>query len=155
VCDVCRGELNEQKGFLLALSDTLEREVQIDLPKDFTKSIVVNAESKVTGLRNRRELSTAIVIGSLLLVLAVVAVGSIMGTFAPFLSAGSKVVALGGMIVQVVSDLASAIFSVARSLFNSQTFAAALPYTALSLAVVLLLFFGSRSLRRYFRTPGT
>lgn len=154
-CEICRTELNQQKGFLIALSDTLEREIPIDLPDDFTKSIVVNAESKVSGLRNRRERSTAVIVIALLVFLAVVAVGSVTGTFAPVVVAAEKLLALAGVVIQIAGDLTSAVISVARSLLNSQTFSTAFAYTALSLAVVLLLFFGSRSLRRYFRTPGT
>lgn len=153
-CSTCRSELNDQKGFLLALSDTLEREAPIDLPENFTRSVVVNAESKVSGLRDRRERSAAFIIGAGLLSLAAVAVGSFTGVFSPFAAAIEKLLALGGAVIQVAADLLYAIASMSRSILQTQTFSTALTYIAICLAIVLLLYFGSRSLRRYFRTPG-
>jgi anti-sigma factor RsiW len=153
-CEICRSELNDQKGFLIALSDTLEREAPIELPENFTRSVVVNAESKVSGLRDRKQHSSAFLIGGLLLILAVVAVGSFTGVFSPLTLAVEKLLALGAAIVQVVADLLYAIAAMFRSILQTQTFTAALTYIAICLAIVLLIYFGSRSLRRYFRTPG-
>ncbi|HEX6278525.1 MAG TPA: zf-HC2 domain-containing protein [Pyrinomonadaceae bacterium] len=154
-CEICRRELNDQKGFLLALSDTLEREIQVELPADFTRSVVVNAESKVSGLRDKTERSAALAVGVGLLLLAAVAVGSLAGVFSPFRSAVDKLFAVGWMAMQVVGDLLYAIAAVARSLFQTQTFSTALTYIFVSVVAGLLLFFGSRSLRRYFRSSGT
>jgi hypothetical protein len=93
-------------------------------------------------------------IGGLLLILAVVAVGSFTGVFSPLTLAVEKLLALGAAIVQVVADLLYAIAAMFRSILQTQTFTAALTYIAICLAIVLLIYFGSRSLRRYFRTPG-
>ena len=153
-CETCLDELNDQKGFLLALSDTLEREIQIELPQDFTRSVVVNAESKVSGLRDRRERSSAFMIGSGLLLLAAFAVGSLAGVFSPLAAAFDKLFALAGAVLQVSADLLYAIAAMSRSLLQTQTFDSALTYIALCVAVVSILYFGSRSLRRYFRTAG-
>lgn len=154
-CQICRRELNDQKGFLLALSDTLEREIQVELPEDFTRSVVVNAESKVSGLRDKTERSSALAVGGGLLLLAAVAVGGLAGVFSPFRSAIDKLFAVVWMALQVVGDLLYAIAAILRSLFQTQTFTTALTYIAVSLAAGLLLYFGSRSLRRYFRSSGT
>lgn len=154
-CEICRNELNDQKGFLIALSDTLEREVEIELPKDFTKTVVVNAESKVTGLRDRRERLLAFCVIGVLVLLAAVTVGSVSGAFAPLSFTLEKIGAVIGMAVQVVFDLGLAFSGVFRSLLPAQTFTAALAYISVSLAVVAILFFVSRSLRRYFRTQGS
>jgi Putative zinc-finger len=153
-CEICRRDLNDQKGFLLALSDTLEREIPIELPENFTRSVVVNAESKVSGLRDRKQRSSAFLIGGILLVLAAAAVGSFTGVFSPLTTALDKLLALVGAVVQVAADLLYAIAAMFRSILQTQTFSAAFAYIAISLAVVSILYFGSRSLRRYFRTPG-
>ena len=155
VCEICRTELNDQKGFLLALSDTLEREAPIELPENFTRSVVVTAESKVSGLRDRKQRSSAFLIGSVLLILAAVAVGSLTGVFSPLATALDKLLAIGSAVIQVAADLLYAIAAMFRSILQTQTFSTALTYIAISLAVILILYFGSRSLRRYFRTPGT
>ncbi|MEO5859116.1 MAG: zf-HC2 domain-containing protein [Pyrinomonadaceae bacterium] len=153
-CTICRKDLNDQKGFLLALSDTLEREIPIELPENFTRSVVVNAESKVSGLRDRKQRPSAFLIGILLLLLAVVAVGGLTRVFSPLAIALDKIFALGGAVIQVAADLLYAIAAMFRSVLQTQTFSTALTYIAVSLAVLLILYFGSRSLRRYFRTPG-
>jgi len=154
-CEICRRELNDQKGFLLALSDTLEREIPIELPENFTRSVVVNAESKVSGLRDRREQSSALIIGSVFLLVAAMAVGGFTGILSPLALASEKFLALGRAMFQVVADLAYAIASMFRSILQTQTFATALTYIAVCLAAVVILYLGTRSVRRYFRSPGT
>lgn len=153
-CEICRRELNDQKGFLIALSDTLEREIPIELPANFTRSVVVNAESKVSGLRDSRERSWALMIGIGLFLLAALAVGSFAGVLSPLTTAFQKFSAFAGAVFSVIGDLLYAVFAVVRSILQSQTFGPAAAYIVVILATAILLFFGSRSLRRFFRTPG-
>lgn len=54
-CAPCLTELNEQKRFLRELEFTLHNESDIKLPPDFTRHIVANAESTVSGLRRPAE----------------------------------------------------------------------------------------------------
>ncbi|MGQ0540999.1 MAG: anti-sigma factor family protein [Blastocatellia bacterium] len=61
-CPSCAAELNRQKTFLRQLDSSLNAEPEIELPANFTRSIVVNAESKVNGLRHSGERFTAIFI---------------------------------------------------------------------------------------------
>ncbi len=154
-CEICRRELNDQKGFLIALSDTLEREIPIELPPNFTKTVVINAESKVSGLRDRRERSTAFIVAAGLLVIAAAAVGSLAGVFSPVSIVFEKIFALGAAGLQVLGDFAYAVGAILRSVLQTQTFGTALAYIAVCFAVVLMIYIGSRSLKRYFRTPGT
>lgn len=154
-CEICRRELNDQKGFLLALSDTLEREIPIELPENFTRSVVVNAESKVSGLRDRREHSPALIIGSVFFLVAAAAVGGFAGILSPVALASEKFLALGRAMFQVVADLAYAVASMFRTILQTQTFAAAFTYIAICLAIVVVLYLGTRSVRRYFRSSGT
>jgi len=155
VCEICRNELNDQKGFLIALSDTLEREVEIEIPKDFTKTVVVNAESKVSGLRDRKERILAFSIIGMMGILAALTVGSFSGALVPVSFALEKIGVVTGMAAQVIFDLVHSIASLLRTFIPAQTFAAVLAYITVSLAVVAILFFVSRSLRRYFRTQGS
>ncbi|MDI1240436.1 MAG: zf-HC2 domain-containing protein [bacterium] len=153
-CDICRRELNDQKGFLLVLSDSLERDVPIELPEDFTRSIVVNAESKVSGLRDHKQRPPAFLTGTVLVLLAALALGSFTDVFSRLGIALDKILALVGAIVQIAADLLYAMAAMFRSLLQIQTFSTTFTYIAISLTVVLILYFGSRSLRRYFRAPG-
>ena len=49
-CPVCLDELNDQKNFLTSLEYSLQGESDIELPPDFARVIVANAESTVSGL---------------------------------------------------------------------------------------------------------
>src|SRR2546423_3864915 len=62
LCEICSLELNQQKQFLCGLSSSLKHEDEIELPANFAKLIVANAESTVTGLRRPRERFNAIFI---------------------------------------------------------------------------------------------
>lgn len=154
-CSVCRRELNHQKEFLLAIAGSLEKEAPIALPENFTRRIVVNAESSVSGLRDRRERAVALIAAGVLLFLAVVTVGSVAGVFSPFRAVVEKIWALLWMIIQVAADLIYAIGGTLRSLFQTQTFATALAYITLFVGIGLILYFGARSLRRYIGSSGT
>ncbi len=58
-CAFCRTELNQQKVFLSMLDGALDNEMpQVDAEK-LTRSIIVNAESSVSGLRSPKEQITA------------------------------------------------------------------------------------------------
>jgi anti-sigma factor RsiW len=61
-CSVCADELNQQKQFLCQLDSSLKHEKGLDLPADFAKTIVANAESTVTGLRRPQERFNAVFI---------------------------------------------------------------------------------------------
>src|SRR6188472_4506226 len=61
-CRVCADDLNLQKSFLNALDSSLEEEAEIQLPKNFTKTVVANAESRVSGIRRPHELRNAALI---------------------------------------------------------------------------------------------
>ena len=79
-CSICTAELNHQKHFLCTLNSSLRNELEIDLPKDFTKQIVVNAESHVVGLRGSRERFNAIFIIVALLLFVLFALGADAGS---------------------------------------------------------------------------
>lgn len=59
VCRSCSFELNQQKQFLCGLSSSLKHEGEIELPANFAKLIVANAESTVSGVRQPSELYNA------------------------------------------------------------------------------------------------
>ena len=61
-CKPCCAELNEQKHFLCSLNSSLRGEKEIELPANFARHIVANAESTVSGLRRPRERYNAVFI---------------------------------------------------------------------------------------------
>lgn len=54
-CTACTDELNLQKHLLHGLEFGLKDNADLDLPEDFAKVVVANAESTVAGLRRARE----------------------------------------------------------------------------------------------------
>lgn len=75
-CEGCRRDLNEQKIFLSAVNASLESKETITVPINFTRTIIANAESSVSGLRDPRERSLAIWICSVILMMSIFAVGA-------------------------------------------------------------------------------
>ncbi|MFT3744714.1 MAG: zf-HC2 domain-containing protein [Pyrinomonadaceae bacterium] len=75
-CELCSEELNQQKQFLCSLNSSLKQEREIELPKDFTKHIVANAESNVSGLRGSRERYNAMFICAALFLFVLFAMGA-------------------------------------------------------------------------------
>lgn len=78
-CEMCSRELNEQKHFLRSLDFGLGHEREIELPANFTKLIVANAESTVSGLRRPTERFNALFICSGLLLFVLFAMGAEAG----------------------------------------------------------------------------
>ena len=75
-CSACAEELNLQKQFLCSLESSLKQEDGLELPADFTKHVVANAESSVAGLRPARERFNALFICAALLLFVLFALGA-------------------------------------------------------------------------------
>lgn len=102
-CGICTDELNHQKHFLCTLNSSLRNEAEIDLPKDFTKQIVANAESHVVGLRGERERFNAIFIIAALLLFVLFALGADAGSlFSGIKNLAEQFVAVGGFLGRLV-----------------------------------------------------
>lgn len=76
ICEPCSAELNLQKQFLCEVSRGLRSTHEIDLPADFAKTIAINAESSVRGLRGSRERFNAVFICAALALFALFALGA-------------------------------------------------------------------------------
>ncbi len=151
-CADCRTELKHQKAFLFELNASLESEDDIPLPKDFTRTIVANAESRVSGLRRPREQFTAIFICAALFFFALFALGGDPNTaWNAFGSVAEKVLAVGAFMLRLVFNVSLSIAVVTRSLFShiSVSWVLTPPLIVLS---VLALFVFSRSIIRSSRT---
>jgi anti-sigma factor RsiW len=139
VCAVCAAELNQQKQLLQALDVAFEPEFEIELPADFTKTVVANAESRVSGLRRPNERFTALFICAALFLLVIVGLGRETETV---LTSSGKVlersVAVGVFFTRLVYDVSIGATVVLRSLC-----AQAIYRFALAPAFVLLVFAGS------------
>lgn len=74
-CKNCVAELNRQKELLYILDSTLHSD-DIELPENFTKVVVTNAESGVKGLRRRSEWLNAVFVCCALLFFGLFALGA-------------------------------------------------------------------------------
>lgn len=118
-CEACRSETKDQKEFLLALSSSLDSEQDIPLPKDFTRTIVANAESRVSGLRLPRERFTAIFICAALFLFSLFALGCDAETAWRALgSVAEKVLAVGSYLMRLVFSIFFGMAVITRSLFS-------------------------------------
>ncbi len=151
-CAVCRTEIKHQKAFLFALNASLESEDDIPLPKDFIKTIVANAESRVSGLRRPREQFTAVFICAALFFFALFALGGDAETvWRAFGSVAENVLAVGAFMLRLVFNVSLSIAVVMRSLISHVSVSWLLTPSLVVLSVAALYVF-SRSIIRNSRT---
>ena len=152
VCPSCQAKLNEQKKFLCALDFVLESEKEIELPANFTKVVVANAESKVSGLRRPQERFKALFICAALFLLVLLVLGgeteTVFNTFAKF---GEQVLAVGGFAVHLIYDFAFSSAIILRSLSHQIVFNSAVSGAFLAVFFVISLFALSRLIVRHNR----
>ena len=138
ICKLCAGELNEQKTLLQALDFALENEKGIELPANFTRVVVANAESKVSGLRRPQERFKALFVCAALFLLVLLGLGgetkTVFETFAKF---ADQFLAVGGFVWNLVYDAAFGTAIILRSLSHQIVFNSTV--SAASLVVVFLV----------------
>lgn len=141
-CRVCADELNQQKTLLNALSASQLSQPEIELPENFTKIVVANAESRVGGLRGGSERFNAVLISFVLLILALFALGAdAQNEFAGLFSIGEKIVAVASFAGHLAYDLAIGAIVVLRSLTGllmPSTAAAVLISALLAVSVLII-----------------
>jgi anti-sigma factor RsiW len=151
-CRVCSDDLNLQKSFLNALESSLE-EKEIELPHDFTKTVVAHAESRVTGLRHPSERRRAAVVFVTLMLLAGVALGGNLGTaLNAATSVAEKVVAVVTSVGHFCYDIALGTVIIFRSLVAGLIFESGITAAVFLLVFVMSLLLSSRLLVRFHRT---
>lgn len=144
-CSICRTELNLQKNFLFALNASLENEKDFELPKNFTKTIVANAESRVSGLRRPREQFTAVFICTALFLFVLFALGgdaeSGLGAFGAFID---KAAALGTFALHFAYNVALGAVVIFRALSSQFVVNSLLTLSLLAFLFVASIFVFSR-----------
>ncbi|HXG83843.1 MAG TPA: zf-HC2 domain-containing protein [Pyrinomonadaceae bacterium] len=116
-CEICAFELNEQKRLLFALDFALEGEREFKLPENFTKVVVANAESEVSGLRCPKERFRAVFVITALFLLFILGLGGETRTVLDvFLKFGEQIFAVGNFALHLIYDVAIAASIILRSL---------------------------------------
>jgi anti-sigma factor RsiW len=135
-CRDCLDELNLQKQLICALDYGLEKQPEIELPKNFAKVVAVRAESGVCGLRSKEERFRALFICSFLLLFVLLGLGAETGRiFAAFGKIGEQAVIIAGFAGHLVYDLAVGVTIILRSLSGQFVF-----NSLISIALTILLF---------------
>jgi Putative zinc-finger len=142
-CRVCTLELNEQKRLMFALDFALEDESNFKLPENFTRVVVANAESKVSGLRCPKERFRAIVVISALFIAAILGLGGQTRTFTTvFLKFAEQALTVGGFALHLAYDIAAGASMIVRSFcgqfVNNAAFAVGIPIVFFCLALFAL-----------------
>ena len=147
-CSGCAEELNQQKHFLRALDAGLGFPGELDLPADFTKKVVANAESTVSGLRRPRERFNALFICAGLFLFVLFALGTDAETL--FSSAANffeQVSAVASFFGRLVYSIFLGLAIIVRSLASQVPFEQAFTVIFAFAALVLLLLISRRALR--------
>ncbi len=153
VCSTCSEELNEQKKLLQALNYALEDKNEIELPVDFTRVVVANAESKVSGLRRPQERFRALFVCAALLLLVLLSFGAetktVLHAFAKF---ADQVFAVGGFVWNLIYDVGVGTAIILRSLSHQIVFNPNFPVAVLIGFFFVSMIFLSRFVLRSNRS---
>lgn len=151
-CRLCADDLNLQKNFLNALESSLD-EKEIELPNNFTKTVVTHAESHVAGLRHPSERRRAAVVFVALILFAGVALGGNIGpAFSTAASIAEKIIAVVDSIGHFCYDIALGSVIVVRSIVAGFIFESGITAAIFLLVFVMSLLLSSRLLFRFHRT---
>lgn len=133
-CSNCADELNQQKQFLCELDSSLRQGGDLDLPADFTKTIVANAESTVSGLRRPREQFNAIFVCAGLALFVLFALGAdaarVLGGVSILFE---QILAVGSFFGHLIYSVFIGVSIILRSLASQVRF-------DMAIAVVLTIF---------------
>ena len=144
-CKTCAFELNEQKRFLRDLETSLNFGEPIELPANFTRVIVANAESNVSGLRRPGERYNALFICAGLMLFVLFA----LGPEASRVIAGAgqifeQMAIVGGFFGHLVYSVFLGIVIIIRSIAAQTSFDTAF---TLAMTVVIVLSLAAASKR--------
>lgn len=152
ICKNCTAELNEQKKLLCVLDFALESEKEIELPVNFTKIIVANAESNVTGLRSSKERFRALFVCLGLFLLVILGLGGqieqVLNTYIKFTD---KIFAVFGFVFHLIYDVSIGTAVILRSLGSGLVNNSGIAFAVFAAFLLFSLFALSRLFVRYNR----
>ena len=153
VCKDCLAELNLQKQLLCALDSSLDRQGEIELPKNFAKVVAVRAESGVCGLRSKDERFRALFFCVSLVLIALIILGAETGhLFAFFSKMGEQSIIIVRFIGRVVYDIAIGGTIILRSLSGQFGFNSAVSFILGAFLFAFSALLLSRLVSRYNRS---
>lgn len=153
VCGECHKEFNEQKKLLYALDFAFDEKSEIVLPENFTKTIVIQAESNVSGLRRRGERFRALYLCAILFLLIIVGLGSeTEAVFSASTIFVEQVITVAGYTVHLVFNIAVALTTILRIISGQIIFSPVFGILAFAVFLMLLVYLSSRLLALFDRS---
>ena len=139
-CSICTEELNLQKQFVNALNNSLDTFTEI--PADFTKRIVVGAESDVRGLRRRSEWLNALFVCCGLLFFVLFTLGaSARVAFLSFFDVFGQLAAVFSFLSHFLYDISVGVIVILRTIGADPEFSIVSVVVAIALVAILAYSF--------------
>lgn len=148
-CRDCVDELNRQKELLHILDSTLHED-DIELPENFTKVVVTNAESSVKGLRRRSEWFNAVFVCCALTFFGLFALGADASrSFGYPLRIFDRVAAVAAFFGHLTYDVAVGFVVILRTI-TSETVSNTAAFVAVVFTLFLALALIARQVNRHY-----
>jgi Putative zinc-finger len=124
VCKKCADELLSQKQMLCALNLAFDSpQNSFELPKNFTKTVVIKAESSVSGLRKPEERSRAFILCLILFAFVIFALGESLGKFVSvWQTVTEQIIAVVGFTFDLLVDVFTGLAVILRALSQKFVF---------------------------------
>ncbi len=152
-CKKCADELLSQKQMLCALNLAFDSpQNSFELPKNFTKTVVIKAESSVSGLRKPEERSRAFILCLILFAFVIFALGESLGkVVSVWQTITEQIIVVVGFTVDLLVDIFTGLAVILRALSQKFVFDSQVSTIAFfSLFFVVFIVF-SRILIRHHR----
>jgi anti-sigma factor RsiW len=148
-CKYCVAELNRQKELLHILDSTLHQD-DIELPENFTKVVVTNAESSVKGLRRRSEWLNAVFVCCALAFFGLFALGADASrSFGYPFRVFERIAAVVTFFGHLMYDVAVGIVVILRTI-TSETVSNTAAFVAVVFTLFLALALIARQVNRHY-----
>lgn len=128
-CQACLAELNLQKKMLSALDFAFDKKEEIELPKNFARVVATTAETKVSGLRSKKERLLAFFLCLGMLLIVSVGLGAEADKFLTvFWNFGEKLVAVAGFVCRLIYSATIGVSIILKALSQQIVFGSALSF---------------------------
>lgn len=151
-CKECLAELNLQKKMLSALDFAFDAKSEIEIPKNFAKIVATNAESRVSGLRSKKERLLALFLCTVMFLIVLVGLGAESEeVFNVFRSFTEQTFAVVGFVFRLIYGITVGINIILRALSQQIVFSSITSFF-LIISVFFISFFAlSKMIVRYNR----
>jgi hypothetical protein len=139
-CAICTDELNIQKQLVNALDGSLKS--LPELPKDFAKRVITNAESGVGGLRKTSERASAMYVSAALFFVVLFTLGaSAPGAFRSGFDLLGRFFAVVSFVAHIIFDVGEGVTILIRTFLSQPKLSTPLAITAVIVLAISGFYF--------------